>query len=248
MEQQKLREEVHELISNNRTEEAFELLSKTPFTKENKALAILSSQYSRIKEEQRLNVISADDAEIRINKVNSALIDFSSTLESENKSSLSGLIPKQGRKFNPMYLLLLLLPIAGYFLYLNTDKNTSAEKMDNTTVDTTDTTAAPVAPIISCEETSFSTKVIYKVESPVGYLTLSSEALSVAQEKAYLHKNNPKAIAKLDNGILVSVIDDSLPRYLKVKVESRGNNENKTGYVPKCKDGAIPLSAFDRAF
>ncbi|MEM8527456.1 MAG: hypothetical protein AAGG68_22640, partial [Bacteroidota bacterium] len=80
MSEQSLRDEIRNLISENKTEDAFELLSSIQFSREDKQLIVLNNQYNRVKDELRLNVISKEEGERRINRINLALLDISNKL------------------------------------------------------------------------------------------------------------------------------------------------------------------------
>lgn len=81
MNKQTLRSEIRELILKNKTDDAFELLSSVQFSETDKQLIILNSQYNRVKQELRLNVIPRDEAEIKINQINIALLDISNEVD-----------------------------------------------------------------------------------------------------------------------------------------------------------------------
>ncbi|MBK7869165.1 MAG: hypothetical protein IPJ74_00075 [Saprospiraceae bacterium] len=135
MDEQKLRDEIRKLISRNKTEDAFELLSSIQFSKEDKQLIVLNSQYNRIKEELRLNIISKDEGERRINQINMALLDISNKMDS-SKPTFSDYksIPPQKQSFNPKFLLLFLIPLTAFLVYWGMSSNDSqAKKSDEST-------------------------------------------------------------------------------------------------------------------
>ncbi|GJM32573.1 MAG: hypothetical protein DHS20C18_15740 [Saprospiraceae bacterium] len=84
-ESKNLRAQIHQLIAKNEIEQAFELLAGNQFTRLDKELIILNNRYNKVKEEVRMDVISKDEADKELNKINSALIDLSSKIESKPK-------------------------------------------------------------------------------------------------------------------------------------------------------------------
>ena len=130
MEEQTLRDEIRNLISRNRTEKAFELLSSIQFSQVDKQLIVLNSQYNRIKEELRLNVISKGEGEIRINQINMALLDISNKMDSsKTHATESKNITPQKQSFNPKLLLFLLIPIVAFLIYWGITGNDNAPKV-----------------------------------------------------------------------------------------------------------------------
>ncbi|MEL6668227.1 MAG: hypothetical protein AAFP08_04615, partial [Bacteroidota bacterium] len=77
MSNEDLKQEIRDLISKNRTEQAIERLSNAQFSQVDKELIILNSQYNRVQEEIRMNLISRDEADRKINTINKSLLELS---------------------------------------------------------------------------------------------------------------------------------------------------------------------------
>ena len=153
MDEQNIRTQVKELISKSKTEEAIELLSRHQFSKLDKELIILNGQYNRVKEELRLNVISREEGERKINQINLAILDLSNKLG--NKKLQADVFEKPA--FNKQLLWLLAIPVFGLigFLIYNsngTEKNPETSTMEQVTTanpgpaDSTPNKPAPVIP------------------------------------------------------------------------------------------------------
>ena len=74
---------VRNLISENETEKALELLSKHQLSTLDKELILLSSRYSKLAEEQRLGIIDESAAQIRTNKINLDILNLSELIGKE---------------------------------------------------------------------------------------------------------------------------------------------------------------------
>ncbi|MFK7809916.1 MAG: LamG-like jellyroll fold domain-containing protein [Saprospiraceae bacterium] len=137
MDKQDLQDQVKKLITQNRTDEALKVLSGVQLSKVDKELIILNSQYNRIKEELSLNIISREEGERRINKINFALLDLSHKINSKSEELSFGNNSSSSTSnkvsFDKKYLLILLIPLLGLIGYLgyNDGKNESASANDS---------------------------------------------------------------------------------------------------------------------
>ncbi len=103
---QELKTKIKTLISENKIEAAIELLAAAQFSALDKELIILNSQYNRVLEEARLNLISKEEADRRLNNVTMALIKISDKIGAK-KSALDQAIP--GNTLNTWQKALLIL-------------------------------------------------------------------------------------------------------------------------------------------
>lgn len=106
MNHQALKEEIQTLIAANKIEDAIERLASAQFSALDKELIILNSQYNRVKEEIRLNLISKDEGERRMNGITMALINLSDKIGAE-PSRLSKLVPEKKPGMGRLALLLI---------------------------------------------------------------------------------------------------------------------------------------------
>lgn len=74
---EKLVKQVRDLISNNQTGEALEILAKEQLSSLDKELIILNSRFSKLEEDQRLGIVDENSAQIRLNKINVDLLNLS---------------------------------------------------------------------------------------------------------------------------------------------------------------------------
>ncbi|MFK7807259.1 MAG: DUF1566 domain-containing protein [Saprospiraceae bacterium] len=65
---------VKDLIRNNKTNKALELLAEEQLSSLDKQLILINSRYSKLKEEQNLGIIDDDTAQLRLNKINVELL------------------------------------------------------------------------------------------------------------------------------------------------------------------------------
>jgi hypothetical protein len=96
--------QVKELIRNNRTGKALELLAKEQLSSLDKDLIILNGQYSKIKDDQRLGVIDDDLAQRRLNKINLHLLDLSEKIGKSSVGNISASLRKKEEKFNKWWI------------------------------------------------------------------------------------------------------------------------------------------------
>ena len=97
------------------------MLSRFQLTETDKELIVLNGQYNRIQDEKRLDIISNEEAQRKINQINLALLNLSEKLGQPKKpAGIAG----QAQSGNRWWLLLLIpvLAIAGYFLTRNSDE------------------------------------------------------------------------------------------------------------------------------
>ena len=162
MDQQALKGEIQALIAANKIDEAIERLAGAQFSALDKELIILNSQYNRVKEELRLNLISKDEGERRMNGITMALINLSDKIGAE-----SSVLPDQilGKSRSKQQLaLLILIPvvlIAGLVYWMSSSKAAKTADTETTTDSslTTDTTGLPANSLAPVTEKSPEDKV-----------------------------------------------------------------------------------------
>ncbi len=122
-----IQREVEKFIAQGKTDRAFEVLSRFQLTETDKELIILNGQYNRIQEEKRMDIISHEEAQRKINKINLALLALSEKLgQPQSAKALVG----NGQKSSYWWLLLLIpvLAIGGYFLMTSSSSSKAEEK------------------------------------------------------------------------------------------------------------------------
>lgn len=123
MSKQDLKQEIRDLIINDRTEQAIERLSNVQFSRVDKELIILNSQFNRVKEDLRMNVISRDEAERKINNINKSLLELAESVQKGDKDLASVLAQRASGKAGPQKLWpLLLIPFLVFGIYWITSK------------------------------------------------------------------------------------------------------------------------------
>ncbi|MEM8582675.1 MAG: hypothetical protein AAGF87_00330 [Bacteroidota bacterium] len=126
MSKQDLKQEIRDLIINDRTEQAIERLSNVQFSRVDKELIILNSQFNRVKEDLRMNVISRDEAERKINNINKSLLELAESVQKGDKDLASVLAQRASGKAGPQKLWpLLLIPFLVFGIYWITSKGES---------------------------------------------------------------------------------------------------------------------------
>lgn len=139
MSENKLRDEIRQLISKNRTEKAIERLSSVQFSKIDKELIILNSKYNRVQTDLRMNVIDRAEAERQINSINVALLELSDRID-KGDTDIGTILAnrvKQGggaKKWWPL-LLLPLVALGAYFIISGGSSDDSASGGKVPTVD-----------------------------------------------------------------------------------------------------------------
>jgi len=112
MSNEDLKQEIRDLISKNRTEQAIERLSNAQFSQVDKELIILNSQYNRVQEEIRMNLISRDEADRKINTINKSLLELSERIQKGDNDLASVLAKRAGEKSSfQKWWPLLLIPV-----------------------------------------------------------------------------------------------------------------------------------------
>ncbi|TNE52932.1 MAG: hypothetical protein EP344_15275 [Bacteroidetes bacterium] len=128
MDPQTLKDEIRKLIAANQIEEAIERLASAQFSALDKQLIVLNSQYNRVREEMRLNLISKDEGERRMNTITMALIDLS-----EKIGEKPGVLPDHlpGVKWTKGRLVLVILVpllVIALYVFFNVLKPDPAEQ------------------------------------------------------------------------------------------------------------------------
>ncbi|MEL7424879.1 MAG: LamG-like jellyroll fold domain-containing protein [Bacteroidota bacterium] len=147
-----IQREVEQLIAQGKTAKAFEVLSRFQLTETDKELIVLNGQYNRIQDEKRLDIISNEEAQRKINQINLALLNLSEKLGQPKKpAGIAGKAPSGNRWW--LLLLIPVLAIAGFFLTRNSDEPVAEkEKLEEPDTDKVSEQQAPPAESAPVEE------------------------------------------------------------------------------------------------
>ncbi|MEO0873344.1 MAG: hypothetical protein AAFY48_01960, partial [Bacteroidota bacterium] len=147
-----IQREVEQLIAQGKTAKAFEVLSRFQLTETDKELIVLNGQYNRIQDEKRLDIISNEEAQRKINQINLALLNLSEKLGQPKKAAgIAGKAPSGNRWW--LLLLIPVLAIAGFFLTRNSDEPVAEkEKLEEPDTDKVSEQQAPPAESAPVEE------------------------------------------------------------------------------------------------
>lgn len=139
----KSHQQVKELISANRTDQALELLAKKQLSSLDKELIILNSRYNQVKEDQILGVINAEEARKEINKINLAILHLSEKISLKSNAKIHQAVfagnQARGKLFEPKVLipaliLIVAVAVAGFFMFRSeptTEMNQQTAQTEN---------------------------------------------------------------------------------------------------------------------
>ena len=89
--QLELQKQVKDLIRENRTEKAFELLAKKQLSYLDKELILLNGRFNKVLEDKRLGILEDDESSAELNKINLALIELSDKI-GKSPSNISNIV------------------------------------------------------------------------------------------------------------------------------------------------------------
>ena len=89
---EELKKKVRNLISQNKTEKAIELLAKESLSAIDKKLILLNGRLKKLKDDETFGVIDDDEVRQEINKINLSILDLAEEIEMEPKKAKEAVV------------------------------------------------------------------------------------------------------------------------------------------------------------